>query len=421
MSDLKTKKARAFDFNKYPKAKVAFRVAYHGSFHDGLAKQDNTSNTVEEIFVKALRKVRLIAEEGDPEDFSRCGRTDKGVSALGNVLCCIVRSHEKGKDAVDYIKMLNHVLPRTIRVVAYCNTVATDFDARWSCVLRRYRYYFSLVPLLDIHKMRDAASRLEGKHDFRNFCKMDVVNVDNFVRELHSVKIEVEVRPVVLQGDASEQFERGRNIPLVAFAEFVGNAFLYHQIRCSMTILFLVGLGEEDPEIVDDLLNLDKCPSKPQYPLADGTPLVLWDCSFKPSAVQWCTCPSSSSSSSCDDSNKRQVCSELMEISTALLLRSVAAQDMQRELETLWGKDSGRSSVELYGKKDQARFITGRDWTNQFLEATSAGNSMPLRCLGGGGKILQRPREDSYEKKVLALSGNKRRRLDENNCKKNGK
>lgn len=42
-----------------------------------------------------------------------------------------------------------------------------------------------------------------------------------------------------------------------------GNAFLYHQIRCIVGVLMLIGRGLEDESIVDTLLDVDKCPDKP--------------------------------------------------------------------------------------------------------------------------------------------------------------
>ena len=37
--------------------------------------------------------------------------------------------------------------------------------------------------------MKKACQLLKGTHDFRNFCKMDVVNVNNFVREIIDIDI----------------------------------------------------------------------------------------------------------------------------------------------------------------------------------------------------------------------------------------
>jgi tRNA pseudouridine38/39 synthase len=59
-----------------------------------------------------------------------------------------------------------------------------------------------------------------------------------------------------------------------------GSAFLWHQIRHMVAILFLVGQGLEKPSIITDLLDVEKNPRKPNYTLAAEAPLVLWDCIF---------------------------------------------------------------------------------------------------------------------------------------------
>jgi len=42
---------------------------------------------------------------------------------------------------------------------------------------------------LDINRMQQAADQLVGDHDFRNFCKMDVITVSNFRRVINYAKI----------------------------------------------------------------------------------------------------------------------------------------------------------------------------------------------------------------------------------------
>ena len=37
-----------------------------------------------------------------------------------------------------------------------------------------------------------------------------------------------------------------------------GTAFLYHQVRCMVAVLFLVGEGKEDERIISDLLDLER-------------------------------------------------------------------------------------------------------------------------------------------------------------------
>ena len=54
---------------------------------------------------------------------------------------------------------------------------------------------------MDIEKMKTAAAKLKGTHDFRNFCKMNVMATTNFVRHVMDVKIgkveEIEFNPFI--------------------------------------------------------------------------------------------------------------------------------------------------------------------------------------------------------------------------------
>jgi tRNA U38,U39,U40 pseudouridine synthase TruA len=48
------------------------------------------------------------------------------------------------------------------------------------------RFTISTAPLTSNfqQKMQKAASKFIGEHDFRNFCKMDAVNVSNYKRRI---------------------------------------------------------------------------------------------------------------------------------------------------------------------------------------------------------------------------------------------
>ena len=67
----------------------------------------------------ALKKTCMI--DPDPEAkisscvYTRCGRTDKGVSALANVCSLTVRDLPDQ----DYCMRLNHCLPPDIRILAF--------------------------------------------------------------------------------------------------------------------------------------------------------------------------------------------------------------------------------------------------------------------------------------------------------------
>jgi tRNA pseudouridine38/39 synthase len=59
-----------------------------------------------------------------------------------------------------------------------------------------------------------------------------------------------------------------------------GSAFLWHQVRSLVAILFLVGQKLESPSLVPQLLDIEANPTRPKYEMASDAPLVLWDCIF---------------------------------------------------------------------------------------------------------------------------------------------
>ena len=114
----KIKIKRTFDFSKYKTRKIALELAYCGANHFGFSSQgcvqassDNTTNaknshirTIEGALFEALKKCRLVDPSkeifGEPSvDYSRCGRTDRGVSSIGNVVSLNVRCKGVGAAA----------------------------------------------------------------------------------------------------------------------------------------------------------------------------------------------------------------------------------------------------------------------------------------------------------------------------------
>lgn len=245
-------------------------------------------STVESELFAAFLKLNLIS---DPKscDYSRCGRTDKGVSALGQVIALKVRSSlppippaadvlsssasslsilSEHKE-MDYCTMLNKVLPESIRIIGWTE-VSDEFSSRFSAAHRTYRFFF-LRNNLNLAAMRTACSYLLGSHDFRNLCKLDVANVSNFVREIFSADIlPFHTRRVVESNGEDDVF----------MLQISGVAFLWHMVRCIMAVLFLVGEGREQPEIIQQLLNISTQPAKPSYNMADDRPLVLHHCGY---------------------------------------------------------------------------------------------------------------------------------------------
>ncbi|XP_063167015.1 tRNA pseudouridine(38/39) synthase [Candoia aspera] len=278
---------RPFDFSAYGQRHVALKIAYLGWGYQGFASQENTNNTIEEKLFEALGKTRLVVNR-QTSNYHRCGRTDKGVSAFGQVISLDLRSNlseskpgvaTEGKSRISeeirYTHILNQVLPPDIRVLAWA-PVDPSFSARFSCLKRTYRYFFPRADL-DVALMNAAAQRFVGTHDFRNLCKMDVANgVTNFQRTILTAEVKL--------ADQEGKVEDLNPFQMYEF-EVTGQAFLYHQVRCMMAILFLIGQRMEKPQIIDELFDIETNPRKPQYSMAVEFPLVLYDCEFE--NIQW--------------------------------------------------------------------------------------------------------------------------------------
>ncbi|PNW86426.1 hypothetical protein CHLRE_02g086050v5 [Chlamydomonas reinhardtii] len=323
---------REFDFGRYRTRYVALELMYVGWAFQGFARQDNTENTIEGVLFSALRKTKLIPEAAAKPiselAYSRCGRTDRGVSALGQVVALQLRSCARVEEPeadveqeFDYPRLINKALPPEVRILGW-TPVPADFNARFSCLYRQYKYFIiqqrlpqpplqlpqlpTLPPApaaaeqdagdpgaaepgpgsaadaaaassqqqqqqqhsLDIQAMRTAAAHFIGEHDFRNFCKPDVATVRSFRRRILSFTVE----PVTTSAaDAAHQ---------VYALTVRGTAFLWHQVRCMAAILLMVGRGQEAPDVVARLLDVEACPRKPQYSMAPEEPLLLYACGF---------------------------------------------------------------------------------------------------------------------------------------------
>ena len=193
---------------------------------------------------------------------------------------------------MDYVTMLNRTLPDDIRILGWCE-VTEEFSARFSASDRKYRYFFPRKTL-NIAAMQQAATYLLGNHDFRNLCKMDIANVTNFRRDIYSAEIKkfepnrYEDLYCIVHGTGSgdsncnstSTTDLGDGPDTMYMLEIKGIAFLWHMVRCIMAVLFMVGEGLEQPEVVKRLLDIEHCTGKPPYTLANEFPLVLHECGF---------------------------------------------------------------------------------------------------------------------------------------------
>lgn len=315
---------RSLDFSKFHRRHILLKFCYLGWDMEGYVIQENTTNTIENYLFHALIKVCLI-ESRETSNYHRCGRTDKGVSAFEQVISIDVRSKVNPQDQlsksgvaseISYCELLNKVLPKHIRAMSWKPLVTQSYSARFDCVGRTYKYFFPRGDL-NIQKMQEGCNYLVGTHDFRNLCKMDVGNgVVNYTRRLDHVEIKVATK----NHDQCTEYD-------MLYLEIKGSAFLWHMIRCIVAILMLVGKEVESPEIVQELLDIEKNSKKPQYSLASEIPLNLFKCNFR------------------EDQLENNEASIDMEMLNKWIYNEVTFRDVIVDLQEHWCNESVKSTM----------------------------------------------------------------------------
>ena len=224
---------------------IAFKHAYFGWNFHGNQYQPTLRTVSGEIF-KALRKMGIDPKESK---YKIAGRTDAGVSALGNVFSLNLKEFDEW-----FLIVLNENLPDDITVWGY-RGVDEDFNPRRRAKSRVYVY---AMPDLgyDIEKMRKAAKKLVGEHDFSSFAKA----CEPCIREIYR----------------SEIYKKNGLI----FYEVEGNAFAWNMVRKIVTALKIVG-KTGDESLIDRLLGGEKIPLTPAPPFGLILKDVRYDFEFK--------------------------------------------------------------------------------------------------------------------------------------------
>ncbi|KAI9016990.1 pseudouridine synthase, partial [Gaertneriomyces semiglobifer] len=294
-------KVKRKDPSPHPTRHIALKIAYLGWNYHGLASQiADTVPTIESHLFDALITAKLI-ESRDTCKLSRCGRTDKGVSAFGQVVALQVRcqykhaspSNDSHQSELPYATILNRLLPPDIRVLAW-SPVSPTFNARFDCSYRLYKYYFPRSNL-DIPKMQQAAQKYIGTHDWRNFCKIDPKKPGEryersvFEADILSVHDDDQYENCIAETNNASGNDEGSANSFYVF-RLRGQSFLWHQVRHMMAILFLIGQSLEPPTLIDDLLNMTLHPNgagRPIYDMSSEIPLVLVECGYPDGLLNW--------------------------------------------------------------------------------------------------------------------------------------
>ncbi|WP_258871594.1 tRNA pseudouridine synthase A, partial [Halobacillus trueperi] len=140
------------------------------------------------------------------------------------------------------------LLPDDIQVVS-ADQVSEEFHARYDAKGKEYRYYVHhahehdlfrrhythhVRAELDIVRMKEACSHLEGEHDFTSFCSPKTDIKGTKVRTIYKAEVTKE----------------GNDIVFI----FRGSGFLYNMVRILVGTLLEVGRNERKPEDVKRII-----------------------------------------------------------------------------------------------------------------------------------------------------------------------
>ncbi len=228
------------DTTETPRRNIKLVIAYDGQAYHGWQRQAPGIDTVQERIENAASTVlrHRVTVHG-------AGRTDAGVHADGQV--ANLRTTDLAVPLTGLRRAMNSRLPGDIAVRSAA-IVPDEFQASISAIGKTYRYRIHVSPRKPIHRdgrvyryfkpldasrMRDAARRLIGTHDFRSFAT-SAENRENTVR-------------TVFRCDVAEA---GDEIHVTV----QGSGFLYNMVRIIVGTLMDVGRGYWPPERIEDIL-----------------------------------------------------------------------------------------------------------------------------------------------------------------------
>lgn len=175
-------------------------------------------------------------------DVVGAGRTDSGVHAVAMTAHFDLPNEY---DTNTVLRALNFYMANMPVAVLGCEIVDDNFNARFDCVARHYKYVVLNRPAspvlqknrvywvprkLDINAMRIAANKLIGNHDFTSFRAS-----------------ECQAKSPIKTLDKIDITQNGDEI----IFEFSARSFLHHMVRNIVGTLIEIGLGK--PYDIDEI------------------------------------------------------------------------------------------------------------------------------------------------------------------------
>lgn len=222
--------------------RIAIKFAYDGKKFQGYARQPQLK-TVEGEIINLLIQHSLIKDAKESK-FRSASRTDRNVSALGNVVAFNTQSWKKCVFQA-LKKSSNDILFYGIK------EVEPEFYPRYA-KLRIYSYYLKNHNF-KLEKILSTVALFTGEHNFSNFARVEADK--NPIRVIDNILI-------------TEQDD-------FFIIDFYAQTFLWHQIRRVVSALEKAISGKlEKGQIIDAMANPDK---KVDFGLAPAEPLILRD------------------------------------------------------------------------------------------------------------------------------------------------
>ena len=236
--------------------RIAFGVEFLGADFSGFQFQGHDTNTIQYHLQNA---VNFVANEAPVLHYS--GRTDAGVHAMEQV--CHFDTHAI-RTPFSWRQGMNTKLPESIRVL-WAEEVSSEFHSRYKTSFRDYIYLIDMSPVqsaifrkqmtwtretLDLKAMQIAAQHFIGEHDYSAF-------------RAKSCQAKHPIRRIL----EANVWQKGS---ILAFA-VRGNAFLHHMVRNMVGSLIKIGMGEQSPSWIAELMATKNrhiaAPTAPAYGL----------------------------------------------------------------------------------------------------------------------------------------------------------
>ena len=248
--------------------RLLLRVAYDGTSYSGWQRQDNAV-TIEGELNSAISELT-----GEQVEVIGASRTDAGVHSLGNI--CVFDTETK-IPAEKFCYAINNLLPADIRVIEsrevdgnfhprHCDSVKTYEYRIWNDIFPNpvlERYSFFTYRRLNLERMREAAAKLVGEHDFGAFCSSGS-QAETTVRTIHSLDIfDDYLEDYAVKGhdtadyDTADHNNGGNDI--YQFGRIIrirvsGSGFLYNMVRIIAGTLLDIGMGNMQVNDIDKCL-----------------------------------------------------------------------------------------------------------------------------------------------------------------------